>query len=484
MAVAQRVPLAAGPRRHGVPRAGGTAPDLARRDATGLLALQRLAGNRAVGQLVRLPLDGIDHPYAKAVTAGNLRFRMPEYFDLQHLVAGTAVTIPLAVIKDRVAKLLGRMAHEGRLRSADPVPTIIAKIFPALGGVDQAEFDAALDVNDRTVVYKSVLDANTKVKTADRAPLRAQIANARALIAQVRADNAGLQAVFGGKRDEAKENYRKARIALSGLSSHMGSRITTDYNLDDPEVGLGGWAQFNTRHVHLLSDIVEVVDPDATKTTLIHESSHLADSSVDDLGYYGSHGFEAMSEDDKLHNAAHYEELPRRLMGTSQYPALVFAPGVMAAGGHMTRTDRILRRASEHLRRAWDAAVDVHSLLRDVRKAAIAAPADWAPFNTHRALIIKISRLMDLTVHLQDPAQERVTALDVTITESIARAMDLIGNEVDNVAVPGRPTTELNAKRKVIARAVVAYGHLLGSATRDRKLINWLKAQYHQVPGL
>lgn len=483
MAVAQRAPrVAAGPRRQGGTRAGPTAPAPARRSAADLLALQRLAGNRAVDRLVSLPLDRIDHPYARAVSAGDLRFRMPEYFDLQHLVAGTAVTIPQDVIKDRVAKLLGRMAAEGRLRSADPVATIIAKIFPVAGGVDQAEFDNALDVNDRTVVYKSVLDANTKVKTADRAALRTQIGNARTLIAQVRADNAGLQAVFGAKRDEAKENYRKARIALSGLSSHMGSRITTDYNLDDPEVGLGGWAQFSTRHVHLLSDIVEVVDPNDTKTTLIHESSHLADSSVDDLGYYGSHGFESMSEADKLHNAAHYEELPRRLMGTSQYPALVFTPGVLAGGGHVTRTDRILRRASEHLRKAWDAAVDVHSLLRGVRAAALGN--DWAPFNTHRALIVNVSRLMDLTVHLQDPAQERVTALDVTITESIARAMDLIPNELNNVAVPGRPTTELNAKRKVIARAVVAYGHLLGNARRDKALITWLKAHYHQVPGL
>jgi hypothetical protein len=69
--------------------------------------------------------------------------------------------------------------------------------------------------------------------------------------------------------------------------------------------------------MHLLAHVVKGTDPKEAKATLIHESAHLSDKSVDDHGYYATPGFEAMSEEDKVNNAGHYEELPRRLMSPS-----------------------------------------------------------------------------------------------------------------------------------------------------------------------
>ena len=179
----------------------------------------------------------------------------------------------------------------------------------------------------------------------------------------------------------------------------MKKHITTDYNLDDPEVGLGGWASFASRHMHLLLDVVQGTDPKETTATLIHEAAHLADSSVDDHGYYGTPNFEALPEDIKVKNAAHYEELPRRdpTLGTSKYMGHTFTPGTTKGGGKVTWEDEIQQMASEYLRQAWDASVDTFTFIRGVRKSALAG--DKKPFSTNKVLILEISKLMDLTIH-------------------------------------------------------------------------------------
>ena len=78
-----------------------------------------------------------------------------------------------------------------------------------------------------------------------------------------------------------------------------------------------------------------------------------------------------MTTKEKIGNAGHYEELPRRVMGTSSYVGITFTPGAKKGGAPMTHDDVIHRNASEYCRQAWDAAVDTHTWIRGVRKAAL-----------------------------------------------------------------------------------------------------------------
>jgi hypothetical protein len=391
------------------------------------------------------------------------------------------------VIQDRVAQLLGRMEKEKRLKSKDSVPDIIKKIFPAPGVISEAEFKKALDVADRTKIYQSVLDADTKVKKGDKAKLKAAMKASADLIKTVEADAAGLKAVFGSKDAIAKANYANARKALAEVSKDMDTKVSTDYNLDDPEVFLGGWASHGARHMHLLVEIVKVVDPKETKATLIHEAAHLSEPSVDDHGYYGTPNFEALDENTKVSNAGHYEELPRRVLGTSSYVGLTFTPGVKKGGGAVTWEDTIRRMASEYLRKAWDAGVDTHTWLRGVRRSHL--KGDKTPFTTNRALILEVSKLMDLTVHEQDPAHAQITPLDVTITESIPRGVMAVSSFAgkETVVRPygpwANPGDEDRAARDMVIDAATAkYGKLLGDPARDRKLLDWLVAHYRSLP--
>lgn len=477
-----------GPEALGLLRAGAAPPGA-------VLDLQRAAGNRAVasvlgrapGGTIRMPLVDLPHPAAVALARGDVRFRMPKFADLRAVYKDKGLAIPESVIQNRVAQLLGRMAREKRLRSKEPVADIVKKIFPAPGVISETEFNKALDPKDRTEIYMSVLDADTRVKKVDKGKLKGAMRAAAGIISKVEGDAAGLAAVFGTKAAVAKANYAAARASLAEVSRDMDTKVSTDYNLDDPEVFLGGWASHGIRHMHLLVQIVKVLDPKETKTTLIHEASHLADPSVDDHGYYGTPGFEALDEATKVANAGHYEELPRRRLGTSMYPGLTFTPGVTKGGAPMTWEDTIRRQASEYLRKAWDAAVDTHTWLRGVRKARLRG--DTTPFDTERALILDVSRLMDLTVHTQNPAKARITPLDVTLTESVARAVGLIGNLAESEAVPHpygpwqHPGDEDRAARYMLIDAAIAkYGQLLGDWARDAGLLDWLVAHYRSLP--
>ncbi|MDQ6829777.1 MAG: hypothetical protein M3081_13030 [Gemmatimonadota bacterium] len=491
-------PAAASSQRHGNV-AGTPAPNTNVAMQLALHSAERARQGRDAGDVAsekpgaqamagpRLPIEGVAHSLATRRARPGTYFRLPVFADLKAAFTDKKLKIPEAVIKDRVGRLLGRMEREKRLKSKDSVPTIVGKIFPGPGVINETEFNNAIDVADRTKIYKSVLDADTVVKAADKPGLKTAMADAITLMKKVEGDAAGLKAVFGGQDTTAKANYAKAQTALGNVAKDLDKHVTTDYNLDDPEVDLGGWAQFSSQNMHLIADVVQLTDPKETKSTLIHESSHLADPSVTDKGYYGSPNFEALSEAVKVTNAAHYEELPKRDMLTSKFAGITFTPGKLKGGAAPTWEDGIRRTASEALREGWDAAVDVHNFIRKVRKDDLAGTT--ATFTANKVLILEISKLMDLTVHEQDPANMKITALDVTLTESIAHGIGIVGSLAQTAAVtaPPGPFATASAKDKattdvVIADSIAKYGKLLGNAARDKTLVDWMTAHVGKIP--
>jgi hypothetical protein len=259
--------------------------------------------------------------------------------------------------------------------------------------------------------------------------------------------------------------------------------VTTDYNLDDPEIGLGGFADFSTQKIHLLLEVAQVRDPGEAKATLIHEAAHLSNSSVDDQVYYGSPGFFEADEAKKVANAAHYEELPRRQMSISRYAAKTFMPGVMPSGAPATRQDRVRALANLYLRHAWDAAVDAHTFIREVRRQHLAG--DDRPFHRHRALIMEMSRVMDLTIHTQAPAHRMVTTLDVTLSESVAHGVGEIGTIADGLPFPAAGAlTDTQLRDLIVKGAIIKYGALFRDPARARAVVDWCAAHYRSLPTL
>ena len=437
------------------------------------------AGNRHFA----LPLERAVHPVAAALAQPNVRFRLPAFDQLKAAYEDKKLKIPESVIKDRVAELLTRMKREGHLKSADPVPVIIGKIFPAPGKIDEAEFNNAVDVKDRSRIYQSVLDANTKVKPGDKPKLQSAMREAADDVKKAEADDAGLKQVFGSKHAAAKANYAAARRALEATARHLDTRVTTDYNLDDPEVSLGGFALFASQSTHLLGDVARVTDRAETKATLIHEASHLSNSSVDDRVYYGDPGFFEADEATKVGNAAHYEELPRRQYKTSKFDGKTFTPGVMPTGHAATREDRVKAAADLYLRQAWDAAVDADLFIRGVRKAAQAG--NKKPFSDHRVLIIG-----DVSNH--GPHHPQAGAGN---GDRHAAGRDAVGerrawggaDRSRGVPCPisGAGTlTDVQLRDQIVAAATARYGVLLKDPVRDKALLDWCVAHYRKLPSV
>jgi hypothetical protein len=410
--------------------------------------------------------------------ANQLRFRVPTGEDIKAMLAKGDV--PEAKLKASIQTALEHMKAEGLLKSTDPIPDIMAKLFPSAGTFDEAELAKVVDVADRSKVYQSVSDAQTKVNSTDKAKLSAAMDAAVVEVDKAIANAAGLTAVFGTKSADAKAIYQKAKTSITTLKANLDTKVHTDYNGDDGQIGLGGWANFGSQMVHLETEVAKVSDVNETVITVIHECCHLADSSVDDLGYYGSDGFEAMTEDEKIANAAHFEELPRRTLGTSSYGGQTFTPGVVVGGGAVTFEQEVRREASEYLRKAWDKAVDVHIFLRGIRQEIEAGST--ATFTAKTARILEVSKLEHLTIHDQAPPAT-INMNDIVLAEGVARATGIIQGEADAQAVPAAavaPKTKTDYAQDVVTGAVAAYGHLTGSAADDKKLMDWLVAEYQK----
>jgi hypothetical protein len=415
------------------------------------------------------------------------KWRIPPSADLQAML--TAGTVDEAVVRSRVRRLLDRMNREGRLRvtaTLADIGPVLDEIFPAPGFLDQAAYDRYIDPADRTMVYYSVREASTPPHAADRSDLRNAMLSAAATAQSVATDEAGLRSVFGSaKWTTAQNNYRLIHARLTALSADIENSITTDYNLDAQETFLGGWASFGSQHMHLLSEVVADPLTAESKATLLHEAAHLAAPTIDDHVYYGSPGFEAADHATKINNAAHYEELPRRIWGASRYSGLTFTPGVSSSGAPLTTEERIRAGGVEYYRRVWDAAADFDDLIKQIRRDQLDGTISGA---STEARLLEVSPLMDLTLHEQMMSPVDITQLDVTTSESVVRAMSMAGDHVESLTnvIPMGPF--LSAADEIAAgvnlavdAGMAAYGGLLGDATRDRQLVDWLHSHYRSV---
>ena len=277
---------------------------------------------------------------------------------------------------------------------------------------------------------------------------------------------------------EAAARLRSERESRPGSPTAPGVRFRVPKPDELKRLYFGGWARHDIQHIHLTGDVAEVKDLKQSIITLIHEAAHLAHPDVDDLGYYKSPGFEAMPDAKKVCNAAHYEELPARNLGVSAFATTTFTPGVKATGGKVTFEDEVRRVASEYLRKAWDAAVDAHQFVRETAKAIINDPAG-KHFDSHKASLLEVSKMEQLTIHQQVPAPSTVTTLDAVLSEGVAHGTRRIQGKLKAQSVPATKNKKV-AVKALIDGAINDYGALLGNAADDRKLMDWLVKHYRK----
>lgn len=426
-----------------------------------LLEVQRSAGNRAVGRLLRSRRPRTEvAPRAEPGRRVLARRRMPGGLEVEDILSDngpggrTAATDAAAsqagldrlwtLVKEQltgpdqgdVAAVAVTGLTTAQLTALPPAE-MVAKWSTGFANWNamkpweqqKAFIDALGTVRpDLKLGDPRLIDIGPRPATADAANIQTLVDNANKVFDDIAAGkrDTDIKQVFGdGFVDIAKAKYREARKWMNKL--HTDDHIVTDRSGYNEEVSLGGLTGFHVQ-ISLQSDVIDHPGNHESIVTMIHESLHAGNSDVKDKGYINQPSFDKLPTAVKLTNAAHFEVVPRRMLPTDPVPDPAH-PGQMVPGpadpfafagqtftpagstgpsGHtppLTPRQKAIRAASEMFREAWTLGLNLHTFYVQVYKS----PSDWdtmdlaslgLPAGTHLADVLPFwSKVEKLTIH-------------------------------------------------------------------------------------
>lgn len=352
-----------------------------------------------------------------------------------------------------------------------------------------------------------LIDVGARPHTADAANITTLVNNANSVFAAIASGtkDADITQVFGAANVvAAKAKYANAKARLNALKT--ADKIVTDRSGFSAEVSLGGLS--NANQIAVEPSTIDSPGDKESIVTVIHESMHAGNSDVRDFGYINQPSFIALPESVKLTNAAHFEVVPRRILGASfDFAGQTFVPAGTTAGGvaapALTPKQQAIRAASETYRSAWTAGLNLHKIFVRLFRA----PAEWntlnlstafagAPAGAHFADALPFwSKVEMLTMHERvgsinpagPPAVRPVTLIDIALSEGVTRklaqGMDHVPQtEPDAQALETASATSaeqtaaaasVNAERDLLIRLVlrVNLGSITGAVSRDERVI-------------
>jgi hypothetical protein len=367
-----------------------------------------------------------------------------------------------------------------------------------LAGQTQAQFDALPEQTrltrradairsvrpDLTLGDPALIDTGPRPGTADTANLNTLVANANAIFDQIAggARDADIDQVFGhANRAVAKAKYANGKTWMNNLKAS--NHIVTDRSGYNDEVGLGGLTGFHTQ-IALSPGFIDTPGDHEAVVTMIHESMHAGNADVSDKGYIGTQVFTQLPEAVKLTNAAHFEVVPRRILGAANsYAGVTFTPAgaAAAAGGPatapLTPLQVAVRDASEQLRTAWTMGLNLHTLYDTLYKDQTQWDTPQSGGSFHKGLPYW-SKVEKLTIHQKtvldpaaaDPARRPISQIDMALSEGVTRKFVECMVTIDGVPNDAAGANAFLATHATAAEITAA--HATPAAHRDL----WIKA--------
>jgi hypothetical protein len=352
-----------------------------------------------------------------------------------------------------------------------------------------------------------LIDTGARPGTSDAANITTLCNGADAVLNTIAsgANDADLTQVFGASKvAAAKAKYANARTRMQQL--HTANKIVTDRSGYSAEVALGGLS--NSSQIAVGPSVIDQPAEKESIVTLIHESMHAGNSDVRDFGYIGQPSFTALAESVKLTNAAHFEIVPRRILGASNaFTGQTFVPAGTTVGGvsapPLTPREQAIRAASETFRKAWTVGLNLHKLFVRVFKA----PTEWntldlatqfggAPGGAHFADALPFwSKVEMLTIYTRTgsinpagpPAARPVTLIDISLSEGLIRKLaqgmfrmpkapaDAQTLETANATSAERAAAaaSVDAERDLLLKLVIKVnlGDMTGGLSRDERVV-------------
>ncbi len=463
----------------GQPAADLLAPYAGTSPTVGLVQRRRLPANLA--SLLQDPVDPArPAPNFDAAAEGTMRL-------LERAAEALAPADLAAVQADLVAQ--GGLLALLRL----PGPQLLLRLTEAVRGVRP----------DLTLGDPALIDAAPARGSTDETNLHKLVRNARRIIDATigGSHDTDLQQVFGrGHVSAAKAKYRGARTWMQRLERRR--HIVTDRSGYSDEVGLGGLTGFRSQ-IALSPSTIDNPDDAESIVTLIHEAMHAGNGDVDDFGYIDrADEFIALATEVKLTNAAHFEVVPRRIVGASfAYAGRSFVPAGTTVGGvsapALTDGEQTIRQTSEAFRAAWTIGLNLHTRFLDAYREPRGWTADRGGGRTWAGALPFWSKVEKLTVHLKtdidptsaEPARQPISQIDMALSEGLVRRLSTAMSEVptDEAGMAALEDAHLGASERAAAHASVAarkdslmrlvlqrpgVGPITGGVDRDLRMVN------------
>jgi len=349
----------------------------------------------------------------------------------------------------------------------------------------------------------ALIDTGARPGTGDAANITTLCAGADAVFSTIAAGtrDADIKQVFGATNvAAAKAKYAAAQTRMHQLKA--ADKIVTDRSGYSSEVSLGGLS--NSSQIALHPSVIDNPGDKESIITLIHESTHAGNSDVRDFGYITQPSFTKLEAAVKLKNAAHFEVVPRRILGAAHdFAGQTFVPAGTGAAPALTPQEQAVRATSETFRSAWAVGLNLHKLFVRVFKA----PTEWntldlatqfggAPAGGHFADALPFwSKVEMLTIHTRTgsinpagpPAVRPVTLIDVSLSEGLIRklAQGMFGtpqspadaqsleNASATAAEKAAAAAGVDAERDLLIRLVIKtkLGDITGGLARDERVV-------------
>jgi Domain of unknown function (DUF4157) len=366
------------------------------------------------------------------------------------------------------AQFNARSEHEQLIRHAEAIRTVLPEL--SLG-------DPAL------------IDTGPRPRTQD----------ATRLLALVNAATTVFDTIIGGSRDAdlaqifgaanvaaAKTKYANGKQWMRTL--HTRNRIVTDRSGYNDEVGLGGLTGYQTQ-ISLSPQFIDAPGDNESVLTMVHEAMHAGNDDVGDQGYIGTQVFPQLPEAVKLGNAAHFEVVPRRILGADHaYAGQTFTPAGASSGGvtapPLTATQTAVRDASEQIRMAWTMGLNLHTfygnLYKDQRQWA--TPQGGGSFRDGLPYWSKVEKLTihqktDIDPASTDPARRPISQIDMAISEGVTRRFATCMSEIGAV-----PNDDAQAATNLATTATPA--EITAAATPAAQRDLWIKVALQRTGSI
>ncbi len=318
----------------------------------------------------------------------------------------------------------------------------------------------------------ALIDAAPSRGSADEANLHRLVVNARRIFDAIigGGHDADLGQVFGsGHVTAAKRKYRQGRRWMERLERRR--HVVTDRSGYSGEVSLGGLTGF---HSQIALEPSAIDNPDAHESiiVLIHEAMHAGNADVDDFGYIDREDeFVALAEAVKLNNAAHYEVVPRRILGAAfDYAGRTFVPAGTTVGGvtapPLSDSEQTIRQTSETFREAWTIGLNLHTTFLDAYREPRAWTRNRGGGRSWARALPFWSKVEKLTIHEKtdidpnsaDVARHPVSQIDMALSEGLVRRLATAMGTVptDEAGMIALEDAHLDAAARTAARASVA----------------------------